>query len=175
MGHRGRFGHEFLEFEFRPDGLLRYANNSNYKRDSLIRKELIVSAAVMQLIKGLVEGSAVMQADDSKWPASAPLFTQNTGNDKGGATVDRNPLDPDVAVKESVGRQELEVIWRGAHINFATAKFGSLSQLEEICSSGNSVADGRGGQSLKEFYYLVQDLKTLVFALIAAHFKIKPV
>lgn len=35
----GRFGHEFLEFEFRPDGKLRYANNSNYKNDTMIRKE----------------------------------------------------------------------------------------------------------------------------------------
>ena len=39
VGHKGRFGHEFLEFEIRPDGMLRYANNSNYKKDSMIRKE----------------------------------------------------------------------------------------------------------------------------------------
>lgn len=39
MGHKGKYGHEFLEFEFRPDGRLRYANNSNYKSDVLIRKE----------------------------------------------------------------------------------------------------------------------------------------
>ena len=39
VGHKGRYGHEFLEFEFRPDGRLRYANNSNYKSDVLIRKE----------------------------------------------------------------------------------------------------------------------------------------
>lgn len=36
----GKFGHEFLEFEFRPNGQLRYANNSNYKNDTLIRKEV---------------------------------------------------------------------------------------------------------------------------------------
>ena len=35
----GRYGHEFLEFEFRSDGRCRYANNSNYRNDSLIRKE----------------------------------------------------------------------------------------------------------------------------------------
>ena len=34
VGHKGKFGHEFLEFEFRPDGKLRYANNSNYKNDT---------------------------------------------------------------------------------------------------------------------------------------------
>ena len=39
VGHKGKFGHEFLEFEFRPDGRLRYANNSNYKNDTMIRKE----------------------------------------------------------------------------------------------------------------------------------------
>ncbi|RLM62044.1 hypothetical protein C2845_PM14G03500 [Panicum miliaceum] len=26
VGHKGKFGHEFLEFEFRPDSKLRYAN-----------------------------------------------------------------------------------------------------------------------------------------------------
>ena len=35
----GRFGHEFLEFEVGKDGKLRYANNSNYKNDKIIRKE----------------------------------------------------------------------------------------------------------------------------------------
>lgn len=57
VGHKGKFGHEFLEFEFRPDGAcymsrnlvivdslslgkLRYANNSNYKNDTMIRKEV---------------------------------------------------------------------------------------------------------------------------------------
>lgn len=37
-GHQGRHGHEFLEFEY-SRGRLRYANNSNYRNDSLIRKE----------------------------------------------------------------------------------------------------------------------------------------
>jgi hypothetical protein len=36
VGHKGN---EFLEFEFHPDGLLRYANNSEYKKDHMIRKE----------------------------------------------------------------------------------------------------------------------------------------
>lgn len=39
VGHKGKFGHEFMEFEFKPDGRLRYANNSNYKNDVMIRKE----------------------------------------------------------------------------------------------------------------------------------------
>jgi protein mago nashi len=39
VGHTGKFGHEFMEFEIREDGLLRYANNSNYKNAKMIRKE----------------------------------------------------------------------------------------------------------------------------------------
>lgn len=38
-GHQGRYGHEFIEFEFHADGRCRYANNSNYRNDSLIKKE----------------------------------------------------------------------------------------------------------------------------------------
>ena len=39
VGHKGKFGHEFMEFEFNQDGKLRYANNSNYKNDKMIRKQ----------------------------------------------------------------------------------------------------------------------------------------
>ena len=39
VGHKGKYGHEFMEFEFKSDGTLRYANNSNYKSDVMIRKE----------------------------------------------------------------------------------------------------------------------------------------
>lgn len=39
VGHIGKYGHEFLEFEVKNDGRLRYANSSNYKSDVLIRKE----------------------------------------------------------------------------------------------------------------------------------------
>ena len=37
-GHSGKHGHEFLEFEF-SHGSFRYASNSNYRNDCLIRKE----------------------------------------------------------------------------------------------------------------------------------------
>ena len=65
-GHQGRYGHEFLgtllfprhlpqvranlscnvEFDFRADGTARYANNSNYRNDSLIRKESTVPLTI---------------------------------------------------------------------------------------------------------------------------------
>jgi protein mago nashi len=59
VGHKGKFGHEFLEFEFRPDGKLRYANNSNYKNDTMIRKEVFVSPSVVLEAKRIIEESEV--------------------------------------------------------------------------------------------------------------------
>ena len=61
VGHKGKFGHEFLEFEFRPDGKLRYANNSNYKNDTMIRKEVFVSEAVTNELRRIVEDSEIMK------------------------------------------------------------------------------------------------------------------
>ena len=136
VGHRGRHGHEFLEFEVRPDGLLRYANNSNYRHEAeLIRKECRVGALVMrQLAEMVLEGGIIGSSiDDSIWPPP---------NDE--------------------GRQELEVIIGGQHVNFATRRFGSIVEVGQE-------------ETLRSFYHLVQDLKRFVLALIAAHFKIKPI
>jgi hypothetical protein len=66
---------------------------------------------------------------------------------------------------DQVGRQELEIVIGNEHISFATTKLGSLLQVQ-------SSDDPEG---LRVFYYLVQDLKCLVFSLISAHFKIQPI
>merc|ERR1712125_307217 len=68
VGHKGKFGHEFLEFEFRPDGRLRYANNSNYKNDTMIRKEAFVHKSVIEEVKRIIDESEVMREDDALWP-----------------------------------------------------------------------------------------------------------
>jgi len=102
VGHKGKFGHEFLEFEFRPDGQLRYANNSNYKKDTMIRKEVVVNKAVVQELKRVIEDSEILKEDDSQWPA------------------------PD-----RVGRQELEIVCGSEHISFVTSKIGSLVDVED--------------------------------------------
>lgn len=140
-GHSGRFGHEFLEFDFRVVGdgrsaLARYANNSNYRNDSLIRKEMCVSSTVIDEIRRIVKSSEILKEDDKKWPQ-----------------------------KNKDGRQELEIRLGGEHVSFETAKIGSLVDVSES-------ADPEG---LRVFYYLVQDLKALVFSLISLHFKIKPI
>eukprot|EP00494_Astrolonche_serrata_P005200 UN05216 len=51
-----------------------------------------------------------------------------------------------------------------SHISFATTKLGSLVEVQE----------SKAADSLKTFYYLVQDLRCFVFALIGLHFRIKP-
>ncbi|KEY69849.1 hypothetical protein S40285_03776 [Stachybotrys chlorohalonatus IBT 40285] len=140
-GHMGRFGHEFLEFDFRAVGdgrsaVARYANNSNYRNDSLIRKEMCVSSVIVDEIKRIIKTSEIMKEDDGKWPQ-----------------------------KNKDGRQELEIRLGNEHISFETAKIGALVDVTES-------ADPEG---LRVFYYLVQDLKALVFSLIALHFKIKPI
>ena len=82
VGHKGKFGHEFLEFEFRPDGKMRYANNSNYKNDTMIRKEAFVNRCVLQgtplrdrsrlnpfsELKRIIEDSEILKEDDQMWP-----------------------------------------------------------------------------------------------------------
>mgnify|MGYP001163808416 FL=1 len=102
VGHRGKFGHEFMEFEFASTGKLRYANNSNYKNDSMIRKEVTVSDAVLDEIERIITDAEITKEDDSEWP------------------------EPD-----RVGRQELEVISNGEHISFTCAKIGSLLDVQE--------------------------------------------
>ncbi len=77
-------------------------------------------------------------------------------------------LDEDDALwpqPDRVGRQELEIVVGDEHISFTTSKIGSLVDV-------NSSKDP---DALRGFYYLVQDLKCLVFSLIGLHFKIKPI
>jgi protein mago nashi len=63
------------------------------------------------------------------------------------------------------GRQELEVIVNGEHISFVTTKIGSLLDVQE----------SKDPEGLRVFYYLVQDIKCLVFSLIGLHFRVKPI
>ncbi|KAK6369567.1 Protein mago nashi [Exophiala oligosperma] len=128
------------EFDFRVIGdgrsaVARYANNSNYRNDSLIRKEMSVSALLISEIKRIIKDSEIMKEDDSRWPQ-----------------------------KNKDGRQELEIRVGSDHIQFETAKIGSLGD----------VTDSADPEGLRVFYYLVQDLKALVFSLISLHFKNDP-
>ncbi|XP_062961511.1 protein mago nashi homolog isoform X2 [Cynocephalus volans] len=80
VGHKGKFGHEFLEFEFRPDGKLRYANNSNYKNDVMIRKEAYVHKSVMEELKRIIDDSEITKEDDALWPPPDRVGRQLAGH-----------------------------------------------------------------------------------------------
>ena len=73
-------------------------------------------------------------------------------------------VDPSSWPQATDRKQELEVKIGETHMTFACAEIGSLLDVQK--------SDDPEG--LKNFYYLVQDLKTLVFSLIALHFRIKP-
>ena len=70
---------------------------------------------------------------------------------------DNNWPEPD-----RVGLQELEIVLGDDHISFSCGKIGSLLDVQDC-------ADPEG---VRLFYYLVQDLKCLVFSLIGLHFKV---
>ena len=102
----------------------------------MIRKEVYVGEGVLSEVKRIVKESEIVREDDHLWP------------------------EPD-----RDGRQEFEVVLGDTHISFATAKIGSLLDVQE----------SKDPEGLRIFYYLVQDLKCLAFSLMGLHFRIKPI
>ena len=100
IGHRGDFGHEYLQFELLPNGLLRYTNNSMYKKDGEIHKEAYISASIMDEFRKMIVDSDIMNADDEVWPR------------------------PD-----ELGKQELEIVMNNEHISLATRKIGTSNEV----------------------------------------------
>jgi protein mago nashi len=97
VGHKGQFGHEFMEFELSPSGKLRYANNSNYKRDDMIRREVHLSPAVVEEMRRIITESEITSIDDSNWKEPA----------------------------KDEGRQELEIKIGNTHIAFTCGEINS--------------------------------------------------
>ena len=72
IGHRGAYGHEFLDFEIDSTGKLKYHNNSEYKSDQLIRKQgknntiiAYVSKTVIDEMKRIVVESGILDCKDT--------------------------------------------------------------------------------------------------------------
>ena len=61
VGHKGKFGHEFLEFELSEKGELRYANDSRYHRESIIRKGMCVSPQVVEEFRRIIDESGILE------------------------------------------------------------------------------------------------------------------
>ena len=99
---QGQFGHEFLEFEFRPlqnaiCQQLQLQNTAGGMTEGGVRV-----AAILLELKRIIEESEVIREDDKNWPEP-----------------DRN------------GRQEFEVVLGNQHVSFATSKIGSLLDVQE--------------------------------------------
>eukprot|EP00835_Amoeboradix_gromovi_P006422 NODE_751_length_4551_cov_0.292228.p3 type:complete len:149 gc:universal NODE_751_length_4551_cov_0.292228:2658-2212(-) len=135
IGHKGQFGHEYLQFSIK-DGILKYSNNSNYKNDQEIKKQVSVSKLLIEEFVKIIDDAEITREDENLWPAP-----------------------------NKVGKIELiirkgEEEWKGR-----TCKLGSLSEVNQ----------SKDPEGLRIFYYLVQDLKTLVLSIMSLHFKIKPI
>lgn len=107
--------------------------------------------------------------------------------------------DKNWPMPDRVGRQELEIVLNNEHISFTVGgpvfevagrgKGGSdlsvivatilpslylLSPIFQTSKIGSlvDIQQSQDPEGLRVFYYLVQDLKCLVFSLIALHFKV---
>ena len=175
------------EFELCPSGKLRYANNSNYRDDSMIRKEVFVSPAVGEEMKRIIIDSQITtQVDDSNWK-QPPLSSSSSSSSSNTTTKAYNEGSNNRSRKKKrqnddhhqqqqqqqqqhhhqqpAARQELEIKLGNEHIAYTCYEISSLLDIQ------NS-SDPAG---LTIFYYLTQDLKCLVMSLINLHFKIRPI
>lgn len=98
-------GREFLEFDFRPDGLMRYANESAYRDSSIIRKQSYVSFTVLEEVLSFVTASGIMGCDSSTWPQPQAGHSPRT---------------------------ELEIILGDKHVCFTTA---AIKTFDDVSSS----------------------------------------
>ena len=135
IGHKGQFGHEYLSFSIK-DGYLKYSNNSNYKNDEVIKKQVALSHLMIDEFIKIIDDAEITRENEKLWP-----------------------------MPNKVGKIELivrhgETEWKGR-----TCKLGSLSEVNQ----------SKDPEGLRIFYYLVQDLKTLVLSIMSLHFKIKPI
>lgn len=102
IGHKGAYGHEYLDFEVDSTGRLKYLNNSEYKSDSLISKEAFVSAVVVDEMRRIVVESGILDKSDKEWPK------------------------PD-----KIGKQELHLRVGDREVKFQTSKIGSFSEVQK--------------------------------------------
>jgi hypothetical protein len=85
--------------------------------------------------------------------------------------------------KNKDGRQELEIRLGNEHISFEVrySRYANLqvsiltTETSQTAKIGSlvDVNESEDPEGLRVFYYLVQDLKALVFSLISLHFKVR--
>lgn len=118
---------------------MRYANNSNYKNDTMIRKEVQVSKTVLDELRRILVDSEVSHGAACLLLLLRQMQTCNV------VQVTKED-DNEWPAPDRVGRQELEVVLGNEHISFCTTKLGSLMQVQQ----------SKDPDGLRVFYYLVQ-------------------
>ncbi|TPX11597.1 uncharacterized protein E0L32_007808 [Thyridium curvatum] len=166
-GHSGRFGHEFLVSRIRvrfPGGRRRPERGGAVcqqlelpQRQSDQERESVLTAP------NTASWGKITDSDNIAVCVSSLVIDEIRRIVKSSEIMKED--DGKWPQKNKDGRQELEIKIGNDHISFETAKIGSLVDVTES-------SDPEG---LRVFYYLVQDLKALVFSLISLHFKIKPI
>ena len=123
VGSKGKHGHEFLEYELKPDGRLRYANMSKYRHEEVIRRQVKVTNIVKQEAFRIIQESGLLELSDHSWP-------------KG----DTNDL------------QELDLRIDGKTYKYSSPKVGSMAELKECGGSDELSALYYLGQDLKYLF-----------------------
>ncbi|KJE94027.1 mago nashi protein [Capsaspora owczarzaki ATCC 30864] len=83
-------------------GLLRYANNTHYRGETIIRKQVYVSRAVLQELKRILADSEITREDGNMWPKP----------------------------ERSGGKQELDIEMDGVRKSFNVSVIGKLSDVD---------------------------------------------
>lgn len=135
---------------------------------------MYVSSLVVDEIKRIVRESEIMKYANKLDVSMALTLTWTREDDSKWPTKNKD------------GRQELEIRLGNEHISFEVSRPEPLPVEQTVrvlippiqtakIGSINDVTESADPEGLRVFYYLVQDLKALVFSLISLHFKIKPI
>ncbi|KNH09453.1 hypothetical protein XU18_0138 [Perkinsela sp. CCAP 1560/4] len=110
VGHRGKYGREFIEFSFESNGVLKYINDSSYKKDGSLSDCFVCEEKIIETVRNLIQESGIFRCNDANWPLP------NQG-----------------------GRQELEIAINDVHYSFVTSKINSTEEAKS-CEDPQGVA-----------------------------------
>lgn len=151
-GHRGRFGHEFVEFEVSNQGWLRYSNSSRYRKSEVIRKGVQLGVLAVEHLKRAIRNSGVLNLPENlaySWSTTQMSLTSKA--------LQYQPA-------QDIGRQELEIILDGKNLFLTTPKLEYLRERDTFIAK-----DG-----LSSYLDICQELKGFLLSLINVHFKVSP-
>jgi hypothetical protein len=90
---------------------LRYANNSNYKNDKLIRKEMFVSPEIIKEVQRIIADSEITKEDDREWPEADRCETKENNARVPNPNNQKKPTHYSMALSEVVAPER----WKTDH------------------------------------------------------------